>query len=58
MQLYVIISPLSILGLPLAQSSLLYMLVYLSPLGLLFLVILLNRNYEIFTKAKVCFYVV
>lgn len=56
--LYVIISPLSILGLPLAQSSLLYMLVYLSPLGLLFLVILLNRNYEIFTKPKVFFYIV
>jgi len=30
----------------------------LVPLGLMLLIILINRNFEVFTKAKVLFYVV
>lgn len=32
-------------GLPLAQTQFMYYVIYLSPLALLFLLILLNRNY-------------
>jgi hypothetical protein len=56
--LYVTLSPLSIIGLPMVQSTFLYILVYLSPLALLLLIILLNRNYQIFTKPKIVFYFV
>jgi hypothetical protein len=52
------LSPLSIAGLPMVKSQFLYLLVYLAPLALLLLIILLNRNYEIFTKAKIFFYLV
>lgn len=35
-----------------------YYVIFLAPIGLLFLLILFNRNYEIWSKIKVLFYIV
>ena len=43
-------------GLPIVTNYVYYLTVYLVPLGLLILIILLNRNYEVCTKPKVFFY--
>lgn len=56
--LYSIMSPLSIIGLPLVSSTFYYYVIFLSPIGLLFMLILFNRNYEICSKVKVLFYIV
>ena len=55
--LYSILSPLSIIGLPLISSTF-YYVIFLAPIGLLFMLILFNRNYEICSKIKVLFYIV
>lgn len=56
--LYSILSPLSIIGLPLISSTFYYYVIFLAPIGLLFMLILFNRNYEICSKIKVLFYIV
>jgi hypothetical protein len=48
--LYCMISPLAFIGLPLANTSIFYLIIYLSPLSLLVLIILLNKNFEILSK--------
>lgn len=52
------LSSIPMLGLPLVSSSTMYMIIYLSPLGLLLLIMLLNKGYEICSKGKVIFYVI
>ncbi len=48
--LYTILSPASMIGLALATSEIILVIVYCAPFGLLFLILLLNRNMKIFTK--------
>ena len=43
--LYCMLSPLSIIGLPLASSATFYLIIYLVPIGLLILIMLLNKGY-------------
>ena len=46
--LYTMLSPASMIGLPMANSSVYYVVIYASPVALLFLILLLNRNMKIF----------
>jgi hypothetical protein len=48
----------AMVGLPLVQNYLYYIFIYLVPLGLMLLIVLINRNFEVFTKAKILFYLV
>ncbi len=43
--LYSMLAPLSILGLPLVTGTFYYYVIFLAPIGLLFMLILFNRNY-------------
>jgi hypothetical protein len=52
------LSSIPMLGIPLVSSATMYSVVYLSPLGLLILIMLLNKGYEICSKTKVIFYVI
>lgn len=45
-------------GLPFVSSPTIYITIYLVPLGLLILIMLLNKGYEICTKTKVFFYLI
>lgn len=54
--LYSMLSPASLIGLPMCTSKILIVIIFVSPLALLFLILLLNRNMKIFTKAKVKIY--
>ena len=51
------LAPLSLMGLPLATSKVFLVVIYCSPLALLILILLLNRNMKIFTKENIKFYV-
>jgi hypothetical protein len=42
----------------LISSTFYYYVIFLAPIGLLFMLILFNRNYEICSKIKVLFYIV
>ena len=52
------LQPAAMFGLPFVQNSLFYIFIYLVPLGLMLLIVLINRNFEVFTKPKILFYVV
>lgn len=58
LSLYSMLSPIGMLGLGMAQSVYVYLPIYLSPLALLLLIVLLNRSYEIISRAKVLFYLI
>ena len=55
--LYTMLSPVSMIGLPfIVNSTTYYLMVYAVPLGLMVLIMLLNKNYQVFTVRKVMFY--
>jgi hypothetical protein len=45
-------------GLPFVLISTFYIVVFAAPLALLLLIMLLNKNYEVFTKPKALFYAI
>lgn len=47
----------SMIGLPFVDNPSYYIMIYLAPAALLVLIILLNKNYEVFTLSKSLFYV-
>ena len=55
--LYTLLSPLGMIGLPLVSSSGLILLMYCIPFGLLILIIILNKDFKIFTIPNVLFYI-
>lgn len=56
--LYSMLSSSSMAGLPFVTSTTLYIVIYLVPLGLLLLVMLLNRGFEVCIKSKIGFYLI
>lgn len=56
--LYNILSPIALLGLPLINDINLLFLIYAVPLGILLIIVILNRQDKIFTIKNVIFYVV
>lgn len=54
--LYTMLSPATFIGLPMTSSKLLMIIIYISPVALLFLILLLNRHMKIFTRSKVKVY--
>lgn len=52
------ISPITFIGFSFISISPFYCLIYGSPLALLLLIILLNRNMKVFTKSNVPFYII
>lgn len=55
--LYAMLSPAAFIGLPLATSQIILTVVYCAPFGLLFLILLLNRNMKIFSKPNLKFFI-
>lgn len=56
-KLYTLLAPASLIGLMLVQSSAFLIIIYCSPLALLLLIVLLNRNMKIITFGNVLFFV-
>ena len=56
--LYTMLSPLAFIGFSFITISPLYCIIYCSPLALLLLILLLNRNMKICTKPNIVFYVI
>lgn len=52
------LAPAAMIGLPMASSEIILVVIYCAPLALLFLIMLLNRNMKVFTKSNVKFFVV
>lgn len=56
--LYTMLSPIAMIGLCLISNPTLLLIIYCSPIALLLLIILLNRDMKIFTKTNTIFYVI
>lgn len=56
--LYTILSPASMVGIALSSSEIVLLIVYCSPIALLALILLLNRNMKVFTRENIKFLVV
>ena len=56
--LYTILTPAAMIGLPMASSQIVLAIIYCAPFGLLFLILLLNRNMKVFTRPNMKFFIV
>lgn len=56
--LYTMLAPTTMIGLPLATSETILVVVYCAPFALLILILLLNRNMKVFTKNNIKFFIV
>lgn len=56
--LYTMLSPAAMIGLMISASTTILVIIYCAPFALLILILLLNRNMNIFTKPNLRFFIV